>query len=187
MAFGGNLPFDSTSYTTALAGMNLGDVFFDARCRKFRLYALSNSLTSSTLTTGDVCYIADTSVTYPTGQAGKYTVTNTKANALGGNNDYACFAGIAMGTIAQAASAAAADNRFVLLLVEGSATVTMVDSTAVAGDYLIHSGNGTADKVLQNDTTNQTSALLAKKIGRCIVAASSGSCTGYIMDRFRGI
>lgn len=181
------VPWDSSGKTTVLAGLNLGDVFYDAHGRKWRLYAVSNSLTGSALAANQVCYVAATSVTYPTGQTGSFTITNTKANALGGNNPEAVFAGIADGTVAQAASSAAADNIFCLLIINGRHNVSMVDSTAVAGDYLIHSGNGTADKVLQNDTATQTAAVLANKIGRCTIAAAASVAEGMIHDRVGGI
>lgn len=187
----GELPWDPTiaaSFSTSLGGRNLGDTFRDERGRTYMLVALSNALTNDTIAANEVLYVAATSVTYPTGQSGSFTVTNTRANALGGDNAYAAYAGQALGTVAEAASSAAADNRFILIGVQGRFTVkTNGDNNGVAGDYLIHTGNGTADIVLQNDTSTQTAAVLANKIGRALGTEASSAVDAFIHSRFWGI
>lgn len=170
----------SSAYTTDLAGITLGDSFFDARGRLFQVFALSNDLTGDTITANQIVYLATTQVTYPTGQSGLFTVTNTIANAFDAAAD-THIAGVALGTSAEAASSAAADNRYMLFLVRGrhETIATNGDDDIAQGDYLISSsGNGTCDSITGTDqATTQTERTMNRRFGIALAADVDASDT----------
>lgn len=184
------VPFATSAYTTVVKGLNLGDKFFDNRGRTWRLFALSNDLTGDTLSANDVCVIAATNVTYPTSLtfdyttttavSPYYTVTNTVANGL----DYAAgppiisiVAGIADGTIGEAASSAAASLRLVLLLSEGFHLVRGDNTTEdqTGGDHVILGATagyacGMQATIAGTDTTAETRGTQRSHIGWSVAA-----------------
>ena len=184
------IPQATNSFDTAFRGINLGDFFFDHRGRTWRYFALSNDLTGNTLTTNDVCVVAATNVTYPTGftfdytttlsVSPFYTVTNTVANGL----DYAAGApvisvlgGIADGTIAEASSAAAADFRGIILMTRGFHLVRGdgTTETVTAGDHIILGATagyaaGMQATIAGTDTTAETRGTQRSHIGWSVAA-----------------
>ena len=181
------VPMATGSFTTDASGMQLGDTFFDRRGRQWRLYAVSNDLLNDRLTANALCVIAATNVTYPdslefdytttTGVSPFYTITNAIANGL----DYAAgapaidiVAGVADGTIGEAASATAADIRLCLLMTRGFHLVgDNGDDDITAGDHLIlatgtfdsTAGACTVDSAAGTDTTTETRGTQRSHVG----------------------
>lgn len=149
------LPFNPSGYITSLGTLTLGDKYTDKRGRQWRLMQLDDTLTGDTTAANDLMY-----------WLAPMTAVNTRSRATGGSQNYAVAAGVIDAAIAESS---ASETKYVLVLCDGRHTVnTSGADDIVAGDYLIHSGNGTVARLAQNDTTAQTADLLPRHVGRAL-------------------
>lgn len=178
------VPFATSGFTTDASGLQLGDRFFDRRGRQWRMYAVSNDLTGNTFAANEVAVIAATNVTYPTsltfdyttttGVSPFYTITNTVANGLdyaAGAPVIAIVAGIMDGTIAEAASGAAADIRLALGMTHG---FHLVNTDGVTEDI------GAGDHVILGALAGRAVAMAATIAGTDTTAETRGTQRSHI-------